>query len=620
MSSTKGIDNLPPDRGAKAQHSASVHRINAPRMLEQQVPSDLFKSRTLYEQLKTLAEIALHIDSANDFQGVLHVLRMETRWLVEHDLCFLNILNPSRTHYVIHSLSSRPDATGLHRQQFSLLQGLPGLVIQRQTPLVSNFADAPTFSDAVEGVLLQHNMQSIIVVPLRAADAILGSMVFCSSTKSKYNDLAMWIAQLLGQHVAVALRNTTLFEDARKRIAQIELVNQIGEHLTSTLKLEEVFVSAAERIQSSFSYYDVSIFMLNPNEKTLVLVAHSGANTEFLPNGYTQQLGEGIIGWVAGHAKRVLANDVLDDPRYSSFVDKRTRSELALPIIIEREVVGVLNIEDIRVQAFDTTDAVVLETLCDQLASAIRNARLFEQVKAANEKLTELDRMKSDFISIVSHDFRSPLASIILAAKGAVAQGEKINPARVDEHLKIIVEQATRLTHLAEDTLSTTKMESGRLAYQMEDLDTAYVVEEASSLVNLSRLHRVEVRIEEKAKTVYGDETKIRQVLHNLISNAVKYSPRGGKITIQAREQSSTMIVLSVSDEGVGIPPSQLNRLFQKFSRVTQEATREIKGSGLGLWICQEIVRAHGGEIWTESAPGTGSTFYFTLQKPKLLL
>lgn len=620
MSSTKGIDNLPPDRGAKAQHSASVHRINAPRMLEQQVPSDLFKSRTLHEQLKTLAEIALHIDSANDFQGVLHVLRMETRWLVEHDLCFLNILNPSRTHYVIHSLSSRPDATGLHRQQFSLLQGLPGLVIQRQTPLVSNFADAPTFSDAVEGVLLQHNMQSIIVVPLRAADAILGSMVFCSSTKSKYNDLAMWIAQLLGQHVAVALRNTTLFEDARKRIAQIELVNQIGEHLTSTLKLEEVFVSAAERIQSSFSYYDVSIFMLNPNEKTLVLVAHSGANTEFLPNGYTQQLGEGIIGWVAGHAKRVLANDVLDDPRYSSFVDKRTRSELALPIIIEREVVGVLNIEDIRVQAFDTTDAVVLETLCDQLASAIRNARLFEQVKAANEKLTELDRMKSDFISIVSHDFRSPLASIILAAKGAVAQGEKINPARVDEHLKIIVEQATRLTHLAEDTLSTTKMESGRLAYQMEDLDTAYVVEEASSLVNLSRLHRVEVRIEEKAKTVYGDETKIRQVLHNLISNAVKYSPRGGKITIQAREQSSTMIVLSVSDEGVGIPPSQLNRLFQKFSRVTQEATREIKGSGLGLWICQEIVRAHGGEIWTESAPGTGSTFYFTLQKPKLLL
>ncbi len=617
MSSTKGIDNLPPDRGVNARHSASGHRINAPRMLEHQVPSDLFKSRTLYEQLKTLVEIALHIDSANDFESVLHVLRMETRWLVEHDLCFLNILNPSRTHYVIHSLSSMPDTTGLHRQQFSLLQGLPGLVIQRQTPLVSNFADAPTFSDAVEGVLLQHNMQSIVVVPLRAADSILGSMVFCSATKSKYNDLAMWIAQLLGQHVAVALRNTTLFEDARKRIAQIELVNQIAEHLTSTLELEEVLVSAAERIQSSFGYYDVSIFMFNPNDRNLVLVAHSGANKGFLPNGYTHQEGEGIIGWVAAHGKRILANDVLDDPRYSSFVDKRTRSELALPIVIEREVVGVLNIEDIRVQAFDTTDAVVLETLCDQLASAIRNARLFEQVKTANEKLTELDRMKSDFISIVSHDFRSPLASIILAAKGAMSPGERVNPSRVEEHLKIIVEQATRLTHLAEDTLSTTKMESGRLAYQMEVLDTASIVKEASSLVNLSRLHRVEVHIEKEAKSVYGDEMKIRQVLHNLISNAVKYSPRGGKITIEARQQSSTMNVFSVSDEGVGIPSSQLNRLFQKFSRVTQESTREIKGSGLGLWICQEIVRAHGGEIWTESVPRVGSVFSFTLPKPK---
>jgi len=617
MSSTESTDNLPPDRGAKSQYTASVHPINAPGMLEQQIPSDLFKSRTLYEQLKTLAEIALHIDSANDFDSVLHVLRMETRWLVEHDLCFLNILNPSRTHYVIHSLSSRPDTTGLHRQQFSLLQGLPGLVIQRQTPIVSNFADAPTFSDAVEGVLLQHNMQSIVVVPLRSADAILGSMVFCSATKSKYNDLAMWIAQLLGQHVAVALRNTTLFEDARKRIAQIELVNQIAEQLTSMLKLEEVLIHAAKRIQSSFNYYDVSIFMLNSNEKNLALVAHSGANTEFLRNGYSLQLEEGIIGWVAAHGKRILANDVLDDPRYSSYIDKRTRSELALPIIIERDVVGVLNIEDIRVQAFDTTDAVVLETLCDQLASAIRNARLYERVKAANEKLTELDRMKSDFISIVSHDFRSPLASIILAAKGAVTQGEKINPARVDEHLKIIVEQATRLTHLAEDTLSTTKMESGRLAYQMEDLDTAFVVQEASSLVNLSRLHHVEVHIEENAKTIYGDETKIRQVLHNLISNAVKYSPRGGKISIRACEQSATMVLLSISDEGVGIPSNQMNRLFQKFSRVTQEATREIKGSGLGLWICQEIVRAHGGEIWTESVSGQGSTFYFTLIKPK---
>jgi K+-sensing histidine kinase KdpD len=580
-----------------------------------EMKTNLVRANSFYNSVSTLSEIALQVDAARGREEILETLRTQTKWILDHDVYFLALLNKSKTHYVINTLSPIADSTDLNHKHFALNQGMPGWVIQNHSPIVIDITAGPAFTESIEGTLADLGMKSLLMVPLRTGEETIGALTLSSARPGVYGEHEMCLGQLLALQVAVALKNTALFDDAKKRITQIELVNEIAEKLTSTLELDEVLNSAADTIRKNFNYFDVTIFLVNRLEGQAVLVAHSGNYVDFLPHGYRQTMSEGIVGWVATHGQKVLANDVTEDPRYVAYEYHSTKSELAIPIRVDQEIVGVLNVEDTKLHAFDETDAIVLETLCGQLGSAIKNAKLYEEVRKANSKLTELDRMKSDFLSIVSHDFRSPLASVILAAKALLKRGESADRQRVNEYLTIIVDQANKLSHLAEDTLSIAKMESGQLSYFFKVVNVERLIKDAASLVSFSRRHSLEHYVDSGVSYIKGDQTKLRQVVQNLLSNAVKYSPRGGFIRVRAENYSADQLLISISDEGIGIPPEQFDKLFQKFSRVDTIEAREIKGSGLGLWICKEIVKAHGGDIWVESESGKGSTFKFTLRK-----
>ena len=577
--------------------------------------TSLVKANSFYYSVSTLSEIALEIDAARTQNEILQTLRTQTKWILDHDILFVALVNSSHTQYVIHTLSPIADSTDLNQKHFAINHGMPGWVIHNQSPIVIDVTAGPAFTESIEGALADLGMKSLLVVPLRTGSETIGALTLSSARLSAFAQHEMCLAQLLALQAGIALKNTSLFDDAEKRIAQIELVNEVAEKLTSTLELNEILESAADTIRKNFNYFDVTIFLVNKQEGQAVLVAHSGNYVDFLPHDYSQKMAEGIVGWVATHGQRVLVNDVGQDPRYMAYEYHSTKSELALPIQVDQEVVGVLNVEDTKLHAFDDTDAMVLETLCDQLGSAIKNAKLYEEVKKANSKLTELDRMKSDFLSIVAHDFRSPLASVILAAKALLKRGESSDPRRVNEYLTIIVDQANKLSHLAEDTLSIAKMESGQLSYFFKIVNMDRLIKDAAALVSFSRRHTLEYTVESGVAYIKGDQSKLRQVIQNLLSNAVKYSPRGGHITVKAQSFSNDQLLVSVSDEGIGIPTDQIGKLFQKFSRLETTEVQEIKGSGLGLWICKEIVKAHGGRIWVESEAGRGSTFKFTLKK-----
>jgi K+-sensing histidine kinase KdpD len=580
-----------------------------------EMKTSLVKANSFYNSVNTLNEIALEIDAARTRDEILHVLRSQTKWILDHDVFFLALLDTARTHYSITTLSPIADSTDLNDKHFAANQGMPGWVIQNQSPIVIDATEDPAFTESIEGTLTDLGMKSLLIVPLRTGAETIGSLTLSSARPGAYTQQEMCLGQLLALQVAIALKNAALFDDAQKRVTQIELVNEVAEKLTSTLELDEILDSAADTIRRNFDYFDVTVFLVNRQEGQLVLVAHSGNYVDFLPHGYHQNMSEGIVGWVSTHGQKVLANDVTQDPRYVAYEYHSTKSELAMPILIDQEVVGVLNIEDTKVNAFDETDAMVLETLCDQLGGAIRNAKLYEEVKKANSKLTELDRMKSDFLSIVSHDFRSPLASIILAAKALLKRGESADQRRVIEYLTIIVDQANKLSHLAEDTLSIAKMESGQLNYFFKVVNIERLIKDAAALVSFSRRHTLEYAVDSGVSYIKGDQNKLRQVVQNLLSNAVKYSPKGGQISVRAEGYAADQLLVSVTDEGIGIPEDQISKLFQKFSRIDTTEAREIKGSGLGLWICKEIVKAHGGKIWVESDVGKGSTFKFTLKK-----
>ena len=582
---------------------------------KEELRNRLLEAQGFSKKISTLNEISLKIDESSSRDQILDVLRAEVSWLIEGECSFISLLNRNKTHYSVNTLSRVADSLDINHELFAIDVGMPGWAVQNQTGIFVGIESAPAFSQQLEGKFVEIGIKSLLIVPLRTSTEVIGALGFGSSKLSAYNQPDMWLAQLLSFHVAMSLRHTAMFDNAQKRLSQIELVNRIASRLTSTLDLDKMLEFAAEAIQKNFNYFDVTIFMVEKDSQDAVLAAHSGNYIDFLPHGYRQRAGLGIIGWVAMYGEKILANDVSLESRYLAYAYHNTNSELAIPIKVGTEVVGILNLEDTKLHAFDDTDVLVLSTLCDQLGSAIHNATLYNEIKESNRKLLELDRLKSDFVGIVSHDFRTPLSSIMLAAKSLVKKEVAATNQHLREYLNIIIDQATKLSQLAEDTLTITKMESGQLSYYFKLVNIETLVKEAVSMVKFSNRHQLLYNIELDASFVKGDQSKLRQVLLNLVSNAVKYSPKGGKIEISVVNHDLDEILLTVKDSGIGIPENQLEKLFQKFSRVDSAEVSNIKGSGLGLWISREIIKAHGGKIWVESQVGTGSRFMFTLKK-----
>jgi K+-sensing histidine kinase KdpD len=574
---------------------------------------ELIAGYGLPKRLGTFIEISLQIDAVENREELYDVLRNESKWLLDFDIFFIGLLNSSHTYYHVITLSPIADASGLNYTYFNVDEGMPGWLIRNQTPVFCNIDDCPNSSFSLEGKFEELGIQSFLAVPIKSGQDKVGVMVFGSNNLDNYSEDDLIVTQLYGLQVAVALKNVAFFEDAKKRINQIEIINEISRTLNSTLDLQALLQSTAEAVYTSFNYFDVSIFLFSGDQ--LTLKAHAGTITDFLPDGYSQKVGEGLVGWVARNSNYALVNDVSQDPRYLVHKYQNTRSEIAVPIKIGDKVVGVLNVEDTKLYAFDDMDVMVLQTLGDQIASALNNAQLYEKIRNTNAKLKELDSLKSEFLGIVSHDFRSPLSSIILAGKSLLKNEDIQKSDRSREYLQLIVDQANRLIQLAEDTLSITRIESGQVFLQQQIVNIERLIKEAMLLVKLSKRHTINYSVDPNASFIKGDQAKLRQVVQNILSNSVKYSPNGGQIFVDVRDLSEDQIQFSISDEGIGVKPEDINKLFQKFSRVDTGEAQKIKGSGLGLWICKEIIEAHNGKIWIESEFGKGSTFKFTLKK-----
>lgn len=573
------------------------------------------RDSTISRRLGAMQSIVSRIYSAHTREDILQIIRLEVKWLFDFEICLMGTINRTRSHYIINTLSPVADATDLNHKHFSIDEGMLGWSMRNQATIFDEIESGPVFSYALEGKFQDLGIKSQLIVPMKASGETIGALAFASIKSSAFTEDDAVIAQMLSLVLSSSLTNEAILENTRKHVAQIELLNEVTSQLTSTLQLDELLNAAASSIQKNFNYFDVTVFLLSEDKQELVLEAHAGNFIDFLPHGYRQKIGKGLIGWVVEHGEIVLCNDVSQDPRYMTYEYHNTKSELAIPITIDGEIAGVLNVEDTKLHAFDDTDIMVLETLSDHLGIAIKNAKLYDEVRKTNMKLTEVDKMKSEFLGIVSHDFRSPLSSIILAGKSLLKNESVQGLQRVKEYLQIIVDQANRLNQLAEDTLSITKIESGQLSFYFKIVNIERLVQDAISMVRFSNRHQMTYTVDPNVAFIKGDQTKLRQVVQNLVSNAVKYSPKGGKVCVTVEDYSPEKILVSVSDEGIGIPADQVDKLFKKFSRVNSNEVRDIKGAGLGLWICKEIVEAHGGKIWIESQFGKGSTMKFTINK-----
>jgi signal transduction histidine kinase/HAMP domain-containing protein len=318
-----------------------------------------------------------------------------------------------------------------------------------------------------------------------------------------------------------------------------------------------------------------------------------------------------VAGWVAQTVKIVRVDDTQTDSRCAE-MDLGMRSVLAVPLRGRHSNLGVIQLEHPHPYAYDASDERILASLANQAAIAVENVRLFDEA-AKVQALRELDRLKSELLSTVSHELRTPLASIKGYAGTLLRDDVEWDNDTRREFLQIIDEESDRLGELIEDLLQMSQIEAGILRVDPTPMKLPRMVQRVVKKARSSASsHHLSVAFSADFPEVRADPRRTEQVLRNLVENAIKYSPDGGTVTVRGDVQGREALI-SVSDEGIGIAPEDLARVFDRFYRADGQAVRRAGGTGLGLSICQGIVQMHGGRIWAESTPGAGSTFFFTL-------
>jgi PAS domain S-box-containing protein len=411
-------------------------------------------------------------------------------------------------------------------------------------------------------------------------------------------------------------------EALRRQNEYLASAAEVSRLITSTLDLPTLFDRTVNLLRARFGYEHVAIFLIDEASYNAVYMEGTGsAGEELKENAYSVAVGsKSIIGHVSANGKTLAVNNTALEPLYKAHrLMPNTRAEAVIPLIVSKRIIGVLDIHSNEINAFHEEDVAVLETLSDQIAVGIDNARSYLLTQKAVEDLREADRIKTQFLANMSHELRTPLNSIIGFSRVILKGIDGPINEQQQQDLSAIYHSGQHLLGLINDILDVSKIEAGKMELALEEVNLSETITSVMStgagLIKDKPVKLVK-NIAPDTPTIRADGMRVRQVLINLVSNASKFTDEGF-ITISAAPQVSSEgvyeVLLSVTDTGPGISPEDQNKLFQAFSQVDSSPTRKTGGTGLGLSICKRLVEMHGGRIGVHSAEGKGSTFYFTI-------
>ena len=399
-------------------------------------------------------------------------------------------------------------------------------------------------------------------------------------------------------------------DEEKNQLQRLERILEISHELTSMVSLKPLLHKIVQVAAELTGGEEASILLLN-RAGELRFQAASGD-----PAGQLRDIPvpveDSIAGAVLLSGEPAIISDTHSDPRHYGLVGMQigleTHSLLAVPLQIKERRIGVL--EAINKQGggqFSQEDVETLTTLAAQAAVAIENARLVGDLRRAYERLGELDKLKSDFIAIASHELRTPLSLILLYA--AMIR-EQIGDAE-GQQLDAVLRAAMRLRHIIETMLNLRYLETGQMELVLESFDLRAEVQDACEeyeTIAETRGLTLAADLPSKEVTILADREKVRVVLDNLISNAVKFNSPGGQVHVSLVPLDDGAEIV-VADTGIGIPVDEVDRVFDRFYQVEDHMTRRHGGMGLGLSIVKGVVELHGGRVSVESVPDRGSRF-----------
>lgn len=387
-------------------------------------------------------------------------------------------------------------------------------------------------------------------------------------------------------------------------VERYERLIEISCDLSSTLDLNILLNHIVHAAADLSNAQAASILLYDEKNQQFFFQAASNLDSPVM-QGLVVPYKTSIAGLIASERKPIIISDTQRDPRHFAKIAKPTgvltRSLLGVPLITKDKVVGVLEAINKNEGDFTEEDQKVLLALGAQAAIAIENTRLFQQ---------------TDLISELVHELRTPLASLNTASH--LLSRPEINEIQRVQLVHSIQNETNRLSEMASSFLDMARLESGRMPFLHDSFNVKEVLEESLEMMRYKadeRKHTLEMQVTPNLPELIADRNKIKQVVINLVSNAIKYTPNGGKIIVSA-EPTEKEMVIKITDNGHGIPPEALPHIFEKFYRVPL-LERVATGTGLGLSICKKIIETHGGtiEIQSQVNAGTSMIIHLPLRK-----
>jgi GAF domain-containing protein len=465
--------------------------------------------------------------------------------------------------------------------------------------------------------------RTVVGVPMLREGRSIGGMVLARYAVRPYTDREIALVQTFADQAAIAIENVRLFSETKEALEQQTAVGNVLKTISrSAFDLERVLATVVE---NAARLSDADLAWMGRVEAGDI--QGGGAGVRWARDGDTSWGGPGGFrgtpsrGSIMGRAfidrRTIQVDDITTDEELVAGSERARLSEsrtvLAVPLLVEGAAIGVILVARRTVRRFSDREVQIVETFADQAAIAIQNVRLFNEIQDKSQQLEVASRHKSEFLANMSHELRTPLNAIIGFSE-VLLQGifGDVNE-KQREYLQDVLGSGQHLLSLINDILDLSKIEAGRMELELSTFGLRDALESGLTIVkDRAARHGIALSavVAADVGTIQADERKVKQILYNLLTNAVKFTPDGGRVDINVRAENDDLRV-EVRDTGIGVAPADQERIFEEFRQVGRERSRE--GTGLGLTLTKRFVELHGGRIWLESAPGTGSTFGFTL-------
>jgi signal transduction histidine kinase len=456
-------------------------------------------------------------------------------------------------------------------------------------------------------------MRAFIATPILIAGELAGTLSLSQANAARdWTTDEVRLVEAVARELRVAMETARLFQAREGENARLLALQRAAATLSARTDPHEVFDMILRSAVELFGRGSASLYTWDEEAGVLRLAenfdvaGHRSDDTVLRP-------GDGVVGRVFESRTPLIVEDYQAwEGRTTVGQETGVRACIGVPLVRSGRALGAISIRSYEpTTAYTEDDARMLGLFADQAAAALTTVEAFSRQAQAVEQLERLNRAKSEFVSIVSHEFRTPLTGI--QGFSEMMRDEQLSMEEMREYAGDINKDVQRLNRMINEMLDLDRMESGRMTIHREAMDLNAVVDEAVDRVRPNAPnHTLTLDLQPDLPQFQGDRDRLTQVASNLLNNAVKYSPTGGRITLTTRAQGDQLL-FDVRDEGLGIPKEALETIFERYSRVDSQATKDIQGTGLGLPIVRQIVQLHGGRVWAESELGRGSVFHVAL-------